>query len=305
MGELLLPCGLGKGFAAGLCLQIVERKGQSHLDLRADGLDGIPCGCMGAQHQQIALRGALADKDLRLGRAEHLCILHGSILHVFHHLLEVHAHLHRALGRLSGCGGILGSLFCHQAEPLGNSGQLQAHIRFVDGADIAQLAAQLLHDIGCIVLKVLHGGLCFPAALADEPLGAGEVQQSHHRFYTMRFAAGDHLAVVFNGFRVERSFLRLHPCPLDRKTVGVQPGIGQQLNIFFVPMIMVAGNAAGLRKAGMGQLLLCPVVAVGIITLYLMGCCCSTDEKAFFKFLHDGSPFIQIIQKPSFLLCLL
>ena len=302
MGEFLLPCGLGKGFAAGLCLQIVERKGQAHLDLRADGLDGIPCGCMGAQHQQIALRGALADKDLRLGCAEHLCILHGSILHVFHHLLEVHAHLHRALSRLSGRGGILGSLFCHQAEPLGNSGQLQAHIRFVDGADIAQLAAQLLHNIGCIVLKVLHGGLCFPAALADEPLGAGEVQQSHHRFYTMRFAAGDHLAVVFNGFRIERSFLRLHPCPLDGKAVGVQPGIGQQLNIFFVPMIMVAGNAAGLRKAGMGQLLLCPVVAVGIVTLYLMGCCCSTDEKAFFKFLHDDSPFYS---EAVFSLCLL
>ena len=65
---------------------------------------------------------------------------------------------------------------------------------------------------------------------------------------------------------------------------------------------MVAGNATGLRKAGMGQLLLCPVVAVGIVTLYLMGCCCSTDEKAFFKFLHDGSPFIQ---KQCFLLCLL
>ena len=260
---------------------------------------------MGAQHQQIALRGALADKDLRLGCAEHLRVLHGSILHVFHHLLEVHAHLHCALGRLSGCGGILGSLFCHQAEPLGNSGQLQAHVGFVDGADIAQLAAQLLHDIGCIVLKILDRGFCFPAALADKPLGAGEVQQGDDGLYAVCLAAGDHPAVVFNGFRVERSFLRLHPCPLDGKTVGVQPGIGQQLNIFLIPMIMVAGNAAGFRKAGMGQLLLCPVVAVGVVALYLMGCCCSTDEKTFFKFLHDGSPFIQIIQKPSFLLCLL
>ena len=131
---------------------------------------------MGTHHQQIAFRGALADKDLRLGCAERLCILHGGILHVFHHLLEVHAHLHRALGRLPGSCGIFGGLFCHQTEPLGDSGQLQAHISLVDGADIAQLAAQLLHDIGCIVLKVLYGGLCFPAALADEPLGAGKVQ---------------------------------------------------------------------------------------------------------------------------------
>ena len=119
-----------------------------------------------------------------------------------------------------------------------------------------QLAAQLLHDKGCIVLKVLDRGFCLPAALTDEPLGAGEVQQGDDGLYAVCLAAGDHLAVVFNGFRIERSFLRLHPCPLDGKAVGVQPGIGQQLNIFFVPMIMVAGNAAGLRKAGMGQLLL-------------------------------------------------
>ena len=294
MGELLLPCGLGKGFAAGLCLQVVQREGQTHLDLRAEDFDGIPCGCMGTQHQQITFRGALADKDLRLGCAEHLCILHGGILHVFHHLLEVHAHLHRALGRLSGRCGILGSLFCHQTEPLGDRGKLQAHIGLVDGADIAQLAAQLLHDIGCIVLKVLHGGLCFPAALADEPLGAGKVHQGDDRLYTVCLAAGDHLAVMLDGFRVELSFLRLYPCPLDRKAVGVQPGIGQELDIFFVPMIMVAGNAAGLCKAGMGQLLLCPVVTIRIVALYLMGCCCSTDEKAFFKFLHDGSPFLRV-----------
>ena len=53
------------------------------------------------------------DKDLRLGRAEHLCILHGGILHVFHHLLEVHAHLHAALGRFARVGGSLGGLLCH------------------------------------------------------------------------------------------------------------------------------------------------------------------------------------------------
>ena len=249
---------------------------------------------MGTPHQQIALRGALADKDLRLGRAEHLCILHGGKLHVFHHLLEIHAHLHRTLGRLSGRCGILGCLFGHQAEPLGNSGQLQAHVGFVDGADIAQLAAQLLHDIDCIVLKVLYGGLRFPAALADEPLGAGKVQQGDDGFYAVRFAAGDHLAVMLDGFRVELSFLRLHPCQLDGKAVSVQPGIGQELDIFFVPMIMVAGNATGLRKAGMGQLLLCPVVTIYIVALHLMGCCCSSDEKAFFKFLHDGSPLLRV-----------
>lgn len=82
VGKLLLPCGLGKGFAAGLCLQVVEREGQAHLDFRADGLDGIPCGGMGAQHQQVTLRGALADKDLGLGCAEHLCVFHGGKLHV-------------------------------------------------------------------------------------------------------------------------------------------------------------------------------------------------------------------------------
>ena len=110
----------------------------------------------------------------------------------------------------------------------------------------------------------------------------------------MRFAAGDHLAVMLDGFRIELSFLRLYPCPLDRKAVGIQPCISQELDIFFVPLIMVTGNAAGLRKAGMGQLFLCPVVTIRIVALYLMGCCCSTDEKAFFKFLHDGSPFLRV-----------
>ena len=128
------------------------------------------------------------------------------------------------------------------------------------------------------------------------------MQQGGDGLYALRLAAGDDLAVMFDGFRIKFAFLRLYPCPLDGKAVGVQPGIGQEFDVLFVPMIMVAGNAAGLCKAGMGQLLLCPVVAVGIVTLYLMGCCCSTDEKAFFKFLHDGSPFIQ---KQYFLLCLL
>ncbi len=48
---------------------------------------------------------------------------------------------------LPALAAALAGLLCHQAEPLGDGGQLQAHVGFVDGADIVKLTAQLLHDI--------------------------------------------------------------------------------------------------------------------------------------------------------------
>ena len=87
--------------------------------------------------------------------------------------------------------------------------------------------------------------------------------------------------------RVELALLRLDARPLDGKAVGVQPGIRQQSNIFLIPIIMVAGNAARLSKAGVRQLLLRPVVGMDVVALDLMGGSGRADKKAFFKFLHN------------------
>jgi len=120
VGELFLPRSGGKGFTARLGLQVMQRESQTDLDLRADRLDGLPRGCVGAHHQQIAFGCALADENFWLRRAEHGGVFGGGVLHVLHHLLEVHAHLHAALGRFSCTGSSLGGLLCHQAEPLGD-----------------------------------------------------------------------------------------------------------------------------------------------------------------------------------------
>mgnify|MGYP006867312067 CR=1 FL=1 len=46
---------------------------------------------------------------------------------------------------------------------------------------------------------------------------------------------------------------------------------------------MVAGNAARLSKAGVGQLLLRPVVGMNVVALDLMGGGGGAHKKAFFK----------------------
>ena len=61
----------------------------------------------------------------------------------------------------------------------------------------------------------------------------------------------------------------------------------QQLDVLFIPIIMVAGDAGRLRKAGVGQLLLRPVVGMDIVTLDLMGGSGRADKETFFKFLHN------------------
>ena len=287
MGELFLPRGGGKGFTARLGLQVMQRECQTDLDLGADCLDGLPCGGVSAQNQQIALRCALADENFRLRRTEHGGVFSGSVFHVLHHLLEVHAHLYAALGGFARVGSRLGGLLCHQAEPLGDRRQLQAHVGLIDGADIRKFAAQLLHHIADIALEVFDRGFCLPAALGNQPFGAGEMQQRRNRFNAVRLAAGNDLAVMLDFGRVELALLRLDTRPFDGKAIGVQPGIRQQSNIFLIPIIMVTGNAARLSKAGVGQLLLCPVVGMDVVALDLMGGSGRADKETFFKFLHN------------------
>ena len=50
---------------------------------------------------------------------------------------------------------------------------------------------------------------------------------------------------------------------------------------------MVTGDAARLGKAGVGQLLLRPVVGMDVVALDLMGGSGRAHEESFFKFLHD------------------
>lgn len=77
VGELFLPRSGGKCFTARLGLQVMQREGQTDLDLGADCLDGLPRGSVGAHHQQIAFGCALADENFRLRRAKHSSVFSG------------------------------------------------------------------------------------------------------------------------------------------------------------------------------------------------------------------------------------
>ena len=150
-----------------------------------------------------------------------------------------------------------------------------------------QLTAQLLHHIADIALEVFDRGFCLPAALGNQPFGAGEMQQRNNGFNAVRLAAGNDLTVMLDFSRVKLALLRLDTRPLNGKAIGVQPGVCQQLDVLFIPVIMVTGDAARLSKAGVRQLLLRPVVGMNVVALDLMGGSGRADKEAFFKFLHD------------------
>ena len=150
-----------------------------------------------------------------------------------------------------------------------------------------KLTAQLLHHIADIALEIFDRAFSLPAALGNQPFGAGEMQHRHNGFHTVRLAAGNDLAVMLDLGRVKLALLRLDARPLDGEAVGVQARIGQQFNVLLIFIIMVAGNAARLGKAGVGQLLLRPVVGMNIVTLDLMGGSGRADKETFFKFLHN------------------
>ena len=286
VGELLLPRGVRKGFPARLGLQVVEGERQPHLHMRADGPDGFPGGGVGTHDKNVSFGGTFADKDFGLGVTEYTSVFCGGIFHVLHHLLEIHTHLYGALGGFARGGSGFGRLFGHQSEPLGDGCQLQSHVGFVDGAHDVQLAAQLFHHIGHIPLEIGDGGLGFPATFGDQPFGTGEMQQGHHRFHPVGLAAGEDLAVVLHLSSIKPAFLRFNSCPLDGKTVGVEPGFGQKSNVLLISGIMVAGDAAGLGKAGVGQLFLGPVVRIDIVAFHLVGRSGGAYQKIFCKFLH-------------------
>jgi hypothetical protein len=107
------------------------------------------------------------------------------------------------------------------------------------------------------------------------------VHQRDDRLDAVCPAAGDDLAVVLDLIFVEAAFFRFDARPLDGESIGVQSGLGQELNVLFIAMIVVAGCSAGLCKAGMGEQLLRPLVAVNIAAFHLMGGSRRTDEKSF------------------------
>ena len=88
---------------------------------------------------------------------------------------------------------------------------------------------------------------------------------------------------MLNCILAKAPFLRLDPRPFDGETVGIQPSLRHKADILFIAVIMIAGQAAGLRKAGMGQLLLRPVIAVNIVALHLVGSGGSANQKALRK----------------------
>ena len=133
-----------------------------------------------------------------------------------------------------------------------------------------QLIAESLHNLDGIALEIVNRALGLPAAALNQPFGAGKMVQRHHRLNTVLAAAADHLAVMLQLGLVKAALLRLHARPLDRKTVGIQPGPGQQSNVLLIAVVVVYGIVARLGKAGMFHLLLCPQVAVAVVALHLM-----------------------------------
>ena len=206
-----------------------------------------------------------------------------------HHLFQIDAHLDAGicLACLLLCG------ICHHLlpVPLGNRHHLDAHVGFVDGADIVNFTAQLPDDEIGIAGKVADHRLRFPAALADEPQGAGKMVQRHDGLDAVCLAAGNYPTVVLHLVLIEFSFFRLDSRPLDAEPVGIQSRLSHQPDVLFIAVIVVAGFPAGFREAGMGHMLLGPVVAAYVIALNLMCCGCRTDEKAFGK-LHGNALLI-------------
>ena len=82
---------------------------------------------------------------------------------------------------------------------------------------------------------------------------------------------------------VKLPFLGLDPSPFNGKAVGVQSCRGEELYILFIAVIVIACNAARLGKAGMRELFLRPVIAVNIVTLYLMCGRCRAEKEPFWK----------------------
>ena len=117
------------------------------------------------------------------------------------------------------------------------------------------------------------------------------MQQGHHRFHPVGLAAGEDLAVVLHLSSIKPAFLRFNSCPLNGKAVGVEAGFGQQPDIFLISVIVVTGDAAGFGKAGVGQLLLGPVIGMDVVSFHLMSRRGSADQKTFGKLLHRCSSF--------------
>ena len=135
--EFLIPGVLCEGLPTGKRLQVMKRQGNADLDFGMNRLDGFLGRLMSAEYQGIALRGTGGNENLRLRGAENGGIFLGGVFHVFHHLLKIHAHLHRAFRFLRVFLGLLG----HHLKTFGDGRQLQTHIGLVDGADVFDFIA--------------------------------------------------------------------------------------------------------------------------------------------------------------------
>ena len=274
VGEFLIPFFLCLFLPAGDGLHVMQAQGPAHFDVGSCLPNGPTGGGMCLHDNFVAVGCAGRHEGGGLFGTEGSKVFFGQQGIALHQILQVHAHLHLARRH-------------HLLENLpGHGGDLDAHVGLVDGADVLQLAAKLLRDIPGIPGKIGGGSVRLPAALADQPDGAGKVMQGHDGLQAVFLAAADHIPVMRRFLFAEYAFLRLDPRPFDGKAIGVQPGFRHQLDILFIAVVVVAGNPAGLHKAGMGHLFLRPIVAVRIIALHLMGRCGRAQQEILFKPCH-------------------
>ena len=171
--------------------------------------------------------------------------------------------------------------------------------RLVEGEPLVYPAFEVLCHFCSIPGKSVGGVFAAPAALFFQRLGQVPVIQGDVRF-DPGFQQGIHKSIV-----IGKAFL-VPVCaavggnagPRHRKAVGVQVHGLQQRKILFPAVVAVAGNVTGLAPVGAPRCVgknipdAQSLAALCGTAFDLIGRRCGTPDKFFWKFSHDGSPFI-------------
>jgi hypothetical protein len=107
-------------------------------------------------------------------------------------------------------------------------------------------------DLLAIAGEPVGGSVGVPAALLGEPVRRREVVVGEDGCDAALVAGGEHPAVVVELGPGEPALLGLDPRPLDRQAVGVEPCVGEELDVLGVAVVTVAGIARGLGEERVG-----------------------------------------------------
>ena len=169
--------------------------------------------------------------------------------------------------------------------------------RLVEGEPLVYPPLEVLSHFCGILSKSVGGILAAPAALFFQSLRQVPVIQSYIRLDS-GFQQGIHKGIV-----IGKAFL-VPVCtavwgnagPCHGKAVGFQVHRLQQCKVLFPAVVAVAGNVTGLAPVGAARCVgknipdAQSLAALCGTTFDLIGRRCSTPDKFFRKFSHEGSP---------------